>query len=187
MLRPGSGGWVDSENNPQNQPPLPSTVVPLIARHQAMVWRYVRSLGCDPALADEITQDTFIALIRSGFREMSEPQTIEYLRKIAYHLVLADRKRIARSPVTPLPPDGQLPDWLWDRRAEEGKTMEILERCLQRLSERARVAIEMKYRDESSRSEIATRLAMGEHGVKNLLQRAKEQLRECIESQLDHE
>jgi RNA polymerase sigma-70 factor (ECF subfamily) len=65
--------------------------------------------------------------------------------------------------------------------------MEILERCLQRLSERARVAIEMKYRDEASRSQIATKLAMGEHGVKNLLQRAKEQLRQCIESQLDHE
>jgi RNA polymerase sigma-70 factor (ECF subfamily) len=42
----------------------------------------------------------------------------------------------------------------------------------------------MRFRDDSSRDEIATALEITEHGAKNLMQRAKQQLRECIERKL---
>jgi RNA polymerase sigma-70 factor (ECF subfamily) len=42
----------------------------------------------------------------------------------------------------------------------------------------------MRFRGESSREEIAAALEITEHGAKNLMQRAKQQLRECIENKL---
>ena len=32
----------------------------LVTLHQAGVWRYLRALGCDASLADDLTQDTFL-------------------------------------------------------------------------------------------------------------------------------
>jgi RNA polymerase sigma-70 factor (ECF subfamily) len=42
----------------------------------------------------------------------------------------------------------------------------------------------MRFADEASREEIAAALGISEHGAKNLMQRAKHQLRECVESKL---
>ena len=36
----------------------------LVRRHQVGVWRYLRFLGCPPELADDLAQDTFLALMR---------------------------------------------------------------------------------------------------------------------------
>ena len=51
-------------------------------------------------------------------------------------------------------------------------------------SERARWALEMRFRDKLPRLEIAGHLKITEHGAKNLMQRAKKQLRECIEGKI---
>jgi RNA polymerase sigma-70 factor (ECF subfamily) len=48
------------------------------------------------------------------------------------------------------------------------------------LTDRARLALEMRFRDRGSRAEIAAALGITEHGAKNLMQRAKQQLRDCI-------
>ena len=52
------------------------------------------------------------------------------------------------------------------------------------LTDRARLALEKRFRDNCSRNEIAAALQISEHGAKNLMQRAKQQLRECIENKL---
>ena len=55
----------------------------LVRDHQAMVWRYLRFLGCDPALADELTQDTFVAVYRHRGSPNSLGAPRPYLRKVA--------------------------------------------------------------------------------------------------------
>jgi RNA polymerase sigma-70 factor (ECF subfamily) len=52
------------------------------------------------------------------------------------------------------------------------------------LTERARLALTMRFRDNSSRDDIAAALEITDHGAKNLMQRAKHQLRECIEKKI---
>jgi RNA polymerase sigma-70 factor (ECF subfamily) len=42
----------------------------------------------------------------------------------------------------------------------------------------------MRFHGEHTRAEIAAALEITEHGAKNLMQRAKQQLRECIERKL---
>jgi len=75
----------------------------------------------------------------------------------------------------------------WARLAAEENGEEMLKslrECLEQLTQRARSALDMRYRDERSRAEIAAQLSLSEDGAKNLLQRAKERLRECLEGKL---
>ena len=39
----------------------------LVRQHQAGVWRYLRFLGCDRPLADDLTQETFLAVLETPF------------------------------------------------------------------------------------------------------------------------
>jgi DNA-directed RNA polymerase specialized sigma24 family protein len=52
---------------------------------------------------------------------------------------------------------------------------------LQEIDGRARQAIDQAYRDRLSRTEIAQNLEMTPDGVKSLLRRTREVLRQCIE------
>ena len=44
--------------------------------------------------------------------------------------------------------------------------------------------MEMRFRDREARGDIATSLGITEHGAKNLMQRAKKQLKKCIEGKI---
>src|SRR6478735_4276856 len=65
----------------------------LVERHQAGVWRYVRFLGADAAEADDLTQETFLALARAEFVERDERQTAGYLRVVARNQLLVLRRK----------------------------------------------------------------------------------------------
>src|SRR5262245_420430 len=158
--------------------------VRLIQTHQAGIWRYLRALGCETSLADDLTQDTFLAVLQRPFNDVSPAATTAYLRKTALNMLISHERRAGR--VRAVENIEQL-DQTWTRWAgnDDGETaLAHLRDCLGRLTERARLALEMRFRDESSREEIAAALEITEHGAKNLMQRAKQQLRECIENKL---
>ncbi|HLQ37550.1 MAG TPA: hypothetical protein VK348_07100, partial [Planctomycetota bacterium] len=60
-----------------------------------------------------------------------------------------------------------------------------LRACVERLDGRARRAVELSYGigadDPSSRARVAVELGMKENGVKTLLQRVRQTLRECVQ------
>lgn len=156
----------------------------LIETHQAGVWRYLRALGCDAAQADDLTQDTFLRVLQQPFQDYSPAATAAYLRRAAYHLFISARRRAGR--VVSMD-ELDAVDNAWSRLAGEDNGEELLgslRECLEQLTERARLALEMRFRDERTRAEIAARLSLSEDGAKNLLQRAKERLRECLEGKL---
>ena len=62
--------------------------------------------------------------------------------------------------------------------------MDALHECFNRLSDRAKLALRMRFREDASREAIAVALGITEHGAKNLMQRAKSQLRGCVESKI---
>lgn len=154
----------------------------LITAHQATVWRYLRALGCDAAEADDLTQETFLRVLRRGFAELHPSATNMYLRKTAFHLFVTARRRQGRSP--PLDELDAI-ESAWSRWMGEGESDELLDslrECLERLTPRARQALEMRFREDRTRAEIAEALELTEDGAKNLMQRAKQQLRGCIEA-----
>jgi RNA polymerase sigma-70 factor, ECF subfamily len=159
-------------------------VAGMVKQHQAGVWRYLRVLGCNAAEADDLTQDTFLAVLERPFTDLGPAATAGYLRKAARNLFLTSKRRNVRwTSVAEL--DEVETDW--DRWAgDDGgqSLLAALELCLGTLAERARKALELRFRDGKSRSEIATGVGLTEDGAKNLLQRSKQHLRECIERRM---
>jgi RNA polymerase sigma-70 factor (ECF subfamily) len=157
----------------------------LVHEHQAAVWRYVRFLGAERAEADDITQETFLAIARAAFAERDERQTAGYLRVVARNQLLALRRRQRREVSTveleaaesvwaaAAGPDGSLAAYL-----------DALRECVAGLEGRSRRAIDLHYRDGASREAIAEALDMKPDGVKTLLRRTRGVLRECIERKL---
>ena len=156
----------------------------LIDEHQAGIWRYLRALGCDSSLADDLTQDAFLALLRQPFEERSPAATAVYLRRTAYNLFISHHRKhgrmLAMENIEEV--DQNWTSWAGDDHGES--LLAALGQCLQTLTERARRAVELRYRDRASRQHIAAELEMTEHGARNLLQRTKQKLRGCIEAKL---
>jgi RNA polymerase sigma-70 factor (ECF subfamily) len=156
----------------------------LIRTYQAGIWRYLRALGCDAAQAEDLTQETFLSVLQKPFQDMGPLATSAYLRKVAYNLFISYQRRAGK--VTPVESVEEL-DRTWTSWAgnDDGESLlEALRECLQGISKRARLALEMRFREESSREAIAEKLEITEHGAKNLMQRAKQQLRACVESKM---
>jgi len=154
------------------------TFATLVQTHHAGVWRYLRMLGCSREQADDLTQETFIVLMRREFEHRSDPETASFLRRTARNLWLQDR----RSKLTRREVALEQAELAMQRNAPDGGDayLTALEHCLETLKGRARAAIVAVYRERKSYAEAAQALEMRENGLKTLLQRAREALRQCI-------
>ena len=153
----------------------------LIEEHQAGVWRYLRALGCKPPEADDLTQETFLAVLQKPFVNYGPAATIAYLRKVAFNRFITSRRKSGRMVLMEQVEEASQE---WNRLAsnDHGEVLlDALKNCLEQLTPRAKTALLMRFRDHRSRVDIAQQLKITEHGAKNLMQRAKKQLRDCIE------
>ena len=157
----------------------------LVRAHQAGVWRYLRFLGCDPTEADDLVQETFLAVLREGFEVRSTAETAAYLRGVARNRLLTARRKERNSPPAV---DLEAAEAVWARMAAEDGLSDYLvalSHCLEKaVSPRVRRALELQYHDRASRAQIAAELDLAVEGVKTLLRRARSALRDCVERKL---
>jgi len=166
-----------------------------VAMHRRGIWRYLRFLGCDEAAADDLTQETFLALSRGSGNGEAVRDPPAYLRGVARKLFLGWLRRNRREPsvenISDLAAaDLDAADEVWSQFAgEDGGDawIEALRECVERLQGRGRQAIELHYRDDQSREQIARSLDMMPEGVKTLLRRTRAVLRECVERKMRSE
>jgi len=156
----------------------------LVARHQVAVWRYLRALGAEPALADDLTQDTFLEIMRKPFTQYSDAASASYLRRVAHNLFISRRRRDGRMTVTEHAEKFESAWVRWAGFDSGNAALDALTDCFERLTERARLALRLRFSGESTREAIAGELGITEHGAKNLMQRAKAQLRDCVERKI---
>ncbi len=168
----------------------------LVQTYQASVWRYLRYLGCDPPQADDLTQETFLAVHAKPFEEHSPEATAAYLRTVARNLFLMSLRRAKRQAIIK---NVEVIDEVWQHytaaggaaaggAADDGEAYrEAMRDCVETLAGRARAAIDLCYRDQRSRCDIARELEMTEDGVKSLLRRTREILRKCVEGHVNGE
>lgn len=159
-------------------------VASLISLHQSMVWRYLRALGAERELADDLTQETFLEIIRRPLEQISDAATAGYLRRVAHNLFISRRRREGRMVVTD---NAQHMETAWTKWAgfDGGeRALEALADCFAQLTERAQAALKLRFDQNASRQTIADALGVGEHGAKNMMQRAKGMLKECVELRL---
>jgi RNA polymerase sigma-70 factor, ECF subfamily len=156
----------------------------LIKDHQTAVWRYLRVLGCTAEQADDFTQDTFLAVLEKPFHEYNTHATRAYLRKVAFNLFITYQRRSGRV-VAVENVEQYDTDWTrWAGHDDGEAALDALRECFEQLPDRGQMALRMRFRDKRSRAEIAEALSMTEHGAKNLMQRAKKRLRDCVEGKM---
>jgi RNA polymerase sigma-70 factor, ECF subfamily len=164
----------------------PRAAEDLIRRHQLGVWRYLRMLGCDESLADDLTQETLLKVLRrDAFTQHNDHATAAYLRRTAHNLMVSFHRKggKAKTLFTADPLDEVWNRWA-GRDVSGDHAIDSLKQCMHSLSDRAKLALQMRFADDASRAEIASALNITEHGARNLMQRAKQQLRDCVQMKL---
>jgi RNA polymerase sigma factor (sigma-70 family) len=152
-----------------------------IGRHQVWVWRYLRYLGCETNLAEDLCQDCFLAALDHRIQDRSDPVARAWLRTTARNSYLTQVRKEQRH-VTRRRLEEQELIFIEDGEAGEGEAYQAdLRICLGGLGERARRILHLRYHDNCPREEIARSMNLSEEGAKTLLRRVKNALRSCIE------
>lgn len=166
------------------------TLQSLLTVHREDIYRFLRFLGAEAADADDLVQETFIA----AFLSRSQPQTEDpadwgrWLRGIARNMFLRlcrkNKNAYTSISLSELDRDEAFWDSEFSRDPGRALHIEALRECIQRLSERDRKVVYMKYRDNSSRKEIGNDIGLTENGVKSLLRTIRSKLGKCISLKL---
>ena len=157
-------------------------VAGLVREHQAEVWRFLRFLGATPELADDLTQETFLQLLRAPFEDQGRHKRLAWLRTVARNLFL---KSFRRPPMLPVDLDAAEAAWTGFARDDGGEEWrQAMRGCLDQLEGRAREAVRMQYEERKSREAIGAAFRIGGDGVKSMMRRIRELLRRCVERQV---
>lgn len=141
--------------------------------------RFLRVLGAQHAEADDFVQETLLRVMQKPFEQRSRGETAMYLRSVAKSLYLKHAQRHRRV----LPVDVQTieQDYAAELGEDPDERVAALQRCIAGLSERERRILHMRYAEDASREQMGAALGLSDGGVKNLLERLKQRLKECVE------
>lgn len=149
----------------------------LIETHQRMVFSLALRFTGDYATAEEVAQDVFLELYRSGERLASEDHVRFWLRRTARHRSIdAIRRRTNR-------PESGAEEWMEEQHhSSDGAAVGIgtqarLESLLRTLPDGLRSAIVLRYQEEMLPDEIAEVLGQSVASVKSQLHRGLTLLR----------
>lgn len=140
--------------------------------------RYLAMLGCESARAEDLAQEALLQLWRKGLTEMDDRATAAWLYKAARYLFLDGVRAEARRRETEL---AELAQRVIEEQDSQDPYSERLERCLEKLDERERDAVFRVYRQQEPAQSVAQRLGLTPAGLKTLLHRTKQALRDCAE------
>ncbi len=154
----------------------------LIERWQQPVWQFLHHHALDPAVADDLAQDTWLAVLRS-LAGLRQPERFRpWLFTIARRAATDRLRRRYRRPPGPVadPGDGDAGPPLDDRDvAEQVADRELIRAYLDRLDVRERLAVSLHYLNDLSIADTAAVLAVPEGTVKSRLARARRQLNQA--------
>ncbi len=155
----------------------------LMREHHRELLVYARAIVKDHHAAQDIVQESLVSAYRSFASYDDELDFGKWMRGIIRHKCLDWFRKRKRTPI----PDTEIVDieldiaaWLQVR--EEGKSplFEALEDCISRLPEKLRLAIATFYLQENSCTETAEKLEVSGATVRKRLERAREQLHNCL-------
>lgn len=149
----------------------------LIETHQRMVFSLALRIIGDYATAEEVAQDVFLELHRSGEGLESEDHVRFWLRRTTKHRAIDALRRKATRP------EAAAEEWMEEQHAGAAAsvltagTQARLETLLRTLPEALRVAVVLRYQEEMLPDEIATLLGQSVASVKSQLHRGLTLLR----------
>ncbi|MGH3849873.1 MAG: RNA polymerase sigma factor [Pseudonocardiaceae bacterium] len=151
----------------------------LVRRHQSAVRAHLRKLTHgNAALADDLSQETFIQAYRNLRNFRGDAKFSTWLYRIAYNSFVSDARRIRESPL----PEHQLVD---DEPAEMRDQPDLrldLARAMLVLNDAERAAIVQCYHNDLTHEEAAYVLGIPLGTVKTNVLKAKEKLRSQLQA-----
>jgi RNA polymerase sigma-70 factor (ECF subfamily) len=148
----------------------------LIETHQRMVFSLALRILGDYATAEEVAQDVFLELHRSGERLENEDHMRFWLRRTAKHRSIDALRRKSNRP------EAEADEWLEQDHASPARALNAgtearLETLLLTLPEGLRAAIVLRYQEDMLPDEIAAVLGQSSASVKSQLHRGLTLLR----------
>lgn len=150
----------------------------LFDRYREPVWRFFRRRTADPARAEELAQDTFVAVLEGARRYEGRGSVRSYLFGTAYNVLLADRRKAVLRAVAPLEDDPTDPaavdpdSGIWVRQA------------LTALDEDDREILMLREYEQLSYQEIADLRRIPINTVRSQLFRARAALRTALDARV---
>ena len=158
----------------------------LFVRHQQAVLAYVLSIEPNFADAEEIVQEVFLAVSRKAQTWSAGTNFFAWICAVArYETLHFQRTRARRTPrldedvIELLYAAEPVDESAWQHRVD------ALQRCLGRLSPRAKELVWRRYHGAQMPEQIATGIGWTVNSVRVALTRARGVLRECVEKQLN--
>ena len=150
----------------------------LVERHHAELYRYARALLRNASAAEDIVQETFerafVALGRYPENRIKTLYLRPWLYRIALNVVrntLRERRREVPVAETPENTDGRLDTALGFASGSDREAWMDAVGALERLSERQRVAVALRYFEDLRYAEIAEVTGWPENTCKTLVRR----------------
>jgi RNA polymerase sigma-70 factor (ECF subfamily) len=160
-------------------------VVTLLTRAQPTLHAYILSLLPDPALADDVLQETNVTLWRKASEYAPGTAFTAWACQVAWYKVLSARRRLARDRHCF---GDELLDYLAERQAQRAEGLEprraALRDCLAKLPEVQRLLLRDRYRPGASVQAIARDSGRTVGVVSQTLYRIRTTLEECIRGSL---
>lgn len=150
------------------------------ARTAAGLWGYLRRLGGDAALADDVLQESYVKFLAHANAASHEREQQAFLYRIATNL-LRDRWRQKRREVLGIA--GLFGRWEEARPGRDASLRVDLESTFARLTSRERALLWLAYVEEYDHREIAGILGVQETSVRVLLFRARHKAARELERQ----
>ena len=148
----------------------------LFERYREAIWQFFRRRTPDAGRAEELAQDTFVAILRGAARYEQRGTARSYLFGTAYNVLQSDRRRFLHRATEPLETDPAAPDAadpddaLWVRSA------------LATLDETDREVLMLREYEQLSYQEIADLRGTPLNTVRSQLFRARMALKAALEA-----
>ena len=177
---PLPGGLI-GKDPPMSPPDRAEEFVFLLARHERLLGAYVMTMVPHPQDADDILQEAKVIMWRHFGKFETGTNFAAWARKIAFHQVLAFRKRKHRDRLD------FSEDFLRSVADEAETSADHLERrervlhdCVEKLPDDHREVLHLRYHEGLSLEDMAARLGRTVGALYRQLSRVRQTLHECV-------
>ena len=153
----------------------------LFLRHQADLKAFLGAMVRDRHAADDLLQESALALWRSFDRYDPSRPFGAWARGVAGNILLKSRDQARRVPAPFSPEAVQAVLDAYARTETDAAAPEALERCLERLPEPSRRLLSLRYEMSLRLNDIAARLNRTLDAVHKTLSRLRAVLQRCLE------
>jgi RNA polymerase sigma-70 factor (ECF subfamily) len=162
----------------------------LLLPEQRTVRAFIRSIVWDRTCVEDVFQEVALVLWRELDRYDPGRPFGAWARGVAVKVMLKGHRQARRTPVALSPEAIAALESAFDQLAFEesnrpsSERQDALRHCLDRLPDRARNLVHLRYHDALQLADIAARVNISREAVRKALSRSREALQRCVERRL---